>query len=221
MSNRNPIKLAAFDFDGVLIDSLDHNIRVTNDACSLFGAAREISKSDLQQIDRMAFDDVARFVGVPQKHFQECLAIINRKLVETYHSLKPFDGIPEAMQKISKTKITTAIVTHNTSLAVDAFLAAHGMTELFNIILGAEDEGEKDHKLTSLCKKFSVNPAEAVMIGDSVGDIQSAIAAQLTPIGVSWGFQNQKKLLNAGAKIILEHPDNITPELLRIMCDPN
>ena len=37
-------------------------------------------------------------------------------------------------------------------------------------------------------------------------DMQTAISASMTPVGVLWGFRSQKELTESGAKIIIEKP---------------
>jgi phosphoglycolate phosphatase len=198
------IKVIAFDFDGVLVDSLHHNIAITNAACSKFNSKKDVTVEDLQNIDRMAFDDVAELIGVPRENFKLCLEQINRQLVETYDSLLPFPGIMEALNTLSQTNLHLIIVTHNTQLAVNAFLEKHKVLNYFSLIMGAETPGEKAEKLASAGKKLNVSSNEIIMIGDSAGDITSAIEAEVIPIGVAWGFQKPKKLIAAGAAKILK-----------------
>lgn len=209
MIDYKKLKLIAFDFDGVLVDSLYHNMQITNTACRQFGAEKEVTAVDLQNIDRMAFDDVAEFIGVPRENFKPCLDLINRQLVETYDSLLPFPGIEEALKVLSGSGLKLIIVTHNTEYAVNAFLDKYDLRSFFTLVLGAETAGEKAAKLANGLKELNISPEESVMIGDSVGDIKSAIAAEVIPFGVAWGFQNAEKLANAGAEEILQNPAEI------------
>lgn len=207
--NYKKIKLIAFDFDGVLVDSLRHNMQITNIACRQFGSVKDVTVEDLQTIDRMAFDSVAEFIGVPQDNFKPCLELINKQLVETYDELHPFPGIEKSLQILTESGLILIIVTHNTQFAVKAFLEKYELSKCFKLVLGAEAPGEKDAKLANGLKELNISPDEAVMIGDSVGDIQSAIAADVLPCGVSWGFQNAEKLMKAGAVEILQSPEEI------------
>lgn len=208
MENSN-MKLIAFDFDGVLVDSLIHNLHITNTVCRKFGSVKDVTVEDLQNIDRMAFDDVAEFIGVPKEKFPPCLDLINKQLVETYDALLPFPGIETALQTLSRSSLKLIIVTHNTQFAVNAFLDKYALYSYFTLVLGAETQGEKAEKLVNALNQLNISPDEAIMIGDSVGDIQSAISSEVTPIGVAWGFQNPEKLTNAGAVKILQTPAEI------------
>ncbi len=43
-------------------------------------------------------------------------------------------------------------------------------------------------------------------VGDSPTDMRTAIAAGMTPVGVSWGFRTRDELAEAGASVVLDHP---------------
>ena len=203
------LKVVAFDFDGVLVDSLTHNLEITNSVCKRFGAKKAITSEDLQEINAMSFDAVARFMGVPEDNFDECLKIINKHLVDTYDKLLPFDGINDAIERLYNSSLKLIIVTHNTELAVSAFLKKYNLLRYFTMILGAETLGDKDKKLLYAMDELNISPNEIVMLGDSVGDITTAMKVDVIPIGVSWGFQKAERLSSVGAKIILQKTSDI------------
>lgn len=206
---KKKLKLIAFDFDGVIVDSLNHNIEITNKTCLEHGCLKGISIADLQEIDEMSFNAVAVIMGLPQDKFKPCLEEINRQLVATYEGLQPFPGICNVIKRLDISGISSIIVTHNTEYAVNSFLKKHDIFSNFKLVYGAETEGEKAEKLAKALKELSIQPDEVVMIGDSVGDIQSSIAAGVVPLGVEWGFQNAEKLSRAGAVKILKKPEDI------------
>jgi len=43
-------------------------------------------------------------------------------------------------------------------------------------------------------------------VGDSGVDMQTAVAAGMTPVGAGWGFRPTQELVDAGAVQVLEHP---------------
>lgn len=203
------IQLIAFDFDGVIVDSLLHNIRITNKACHQFGSKQEVTVAALQEINEMSFDAVAEYIGVPRENFKPCLELINQQLVETYDDLLPFPGIEQAIRILADTGKQLIIVTHNTEFAVNAFLEKYDLVSCFDLVLGAETKGEKPEKLAKGLKELDMTPEMAIMIGDSVGDIHSAIEASVRPLGVAWGFQKADRLSKAGAEVILQTPEDI------------
>jgi phosphoglycolate phosphatase len=47
---------------------------------------------------------------------------------------------------------------------------------------------------------------ESIFIGDSDTDMQTAVNAKITSIGVTWGFRDKDVLINEGAKYIISDP---------------
>jgi len=64
-------------------------------------------------------------------------------------------------------------------------------------------------------KALSRRPEEAIMIGDTSFDIHMAKAADVTTIGVDWGFHTNAELQEAKADVIVSKMDGLEAELLR------
>ena len=54
-----------------------------------------------------------------------------------------------------------------------------------------------------------VSTDETVFIGDSGVDIKTAINSKTIPIGVLWGFREEKELKENGAEHIAQAPNDI------------
>ena len=57
--------------------------------------------------------------------------------------------------------------------------------------------------------------SHCVFVGDSEVDMQTALAASMTPIGVSWGLRSATALEKAGAEAVIGEPS----ELLKLVAD--
>jgi phosphoglycolate phosphatase len=207
--SENSFKLIAFDFDGVIADSLNENIRITNKVCSELGAEINVTSQLLQSVDCMSFETIAEKIKLPEKHYTEALKQINELLVESYIRIKPFEGIAEVISELYHNNIQIIINTHNTENAVKPFLRKENLLHYFSDILGAEVPGGKDEKMLTALENSSLCSCNAMLIGDSAGDMADAEAAGVFPAGVAWGFHNEKKLRNAGAEIIFQTPCDI------------
>jgi len=203
------IKLIAFDFDGVIADSLQENIKTTNIACSKFGAEKTVNKDLLQNIDCMAFNTIAEKIKLPPHNYDKALNLINSMLSNSYLNIQPFAGIPEILHELYLNDMQMIIITHNTEKTVALFLEKYNLNNYFSNVLGAESPGGKDFKLMITLENEALCPCSAMMIGDSAGDMHDAIAADVIPCGVAWGFQSKQKLLQAGADIVFQKPYEI------------
>jgi len=211
-------KLVAFDYDGVIVDSLKLNRQITNGVCQqitngvcqeLVEGVRKITQDDIENLNHMSFQEVSKVIGVPAELIPKCLKLINERLVASYSELSLFDGIIELVKKLSSEGHILAIVTHNTEEAVHSLMKTSGIDQCFSAVLGAETDGEKGDKLKLLQKKFDIVPENTYMIGDSVGDIREAKLADAKAIAVSWGFQSLDRLKTCNPDFIVKSPKEV------------
>jgi phosphoglycolate phosphatase len=59
------------------------------------------------------------------------------------------------------------------------------------------------------CSETGVNPADTIVVGDAVYDMQMAKAAGTTAVGVSWGYASVEDLVAAGADSIAYRPGDV------------
>ena len=67
-------------------------------------------------------------------------------------------------------------------------------------------------------RELSCDASQAVYVGDSEVDIQTAKNASLPCISVTWGFRTREQLQDAGAveKLMIETPQALVPLLARL-----
>ncbi|OGV72526.1 MAG: hypothetical protein A3K19_32835 [Lentisphaerae bacterium RIFOXYB12_FULL_65_16] len=207
-------RLIAFDYDGVLADSLEHNLAVAAHVCASLGHARTATLADVERLENVSFTALGLELGMSPamaaEFDRQCLA--NPDVATAQVGL--FAGIPEAVQALAAT-CQLAVVSSNAAATVQPLLAAHGLQRFFQWILGAETAGNKADKLAALAAQLDVSRANVVMVGDGVSDIRAAKAAGVRSVAVTWGYHSR-------AKLERERPDHIvdTPvDLVRIFAD--
>ena len=60
-----------------------------------------------------------------------------------------------------------------------------------------------------ILNRLGVAKEEAVYVGDSNVDLQTAENSEMDCIAVSWGFRGREKLTEYGAKVIVDTPAQI------------
>jgi phosphoglycolate phosphatase len=61
---------------------------------------------------------------------------------------------------------------------------------------------------------FQIPPSEILYLGDTAVDMQTAIAAQMFPIGALWGFRTREELQKNGAQVLLKQPLDFRLQIL-------
>jgi phosphoglycolate phosphatase len=200
--------LAIFDYDGVVVDSLDTNLQIAARACQKVGCPVHPTQADIEQLENIAFDDFGRQLGVPENKIPEFTGIVFDLLAQNTISPPIFPGIKTVIHKL-KRKSHLAVITTNVKTAVDRVLEGGGLRNEIDLVLGAEQNGSKSEKICQAMAVFNVSSSFTYMIGDGVSDIREAHKAGVNSIAVNWGYHPAEKLLQASPGFMVYTPEDI------------
>jgi phosphoglycolate phosphatase len=215
-------KLAVFDCDGTLIDgqaSICH-------AMEAAFAEVALPAPDKHQIRRMVGLSLPQAV---RKLVPDIDEDMQRDIVDAYKrafraqreagelSQPLFDGIAEVLDALHGAGWLLAVATGMSRRGLDHCLATHGLTRHFVSLQTADDNPSKPHPamLEAALFEADAEAAQAVMIGDTVYDIQMARDAGVRAIGVDWGYHAPEELTAAGAEFVATSPAALKEYLLR------
>ncbi|MGZ6346727.1 MAG: HAD family hydrolase [Anaerolineales bacterium] len=200
--------LIAFDYDGVLADSLDHNLLVAEQACRHLGLSLFPTQKDIEQLENMSFKDIGRQIKVPENQIKDFTDFIFDRLEREPNTLSIFEGIAELLLQLSK-QHTLVVVTTNTQKVVERFLNKHGLEKCFARIMGDEWQGSKHEKIIQAAQQFNFEKHSVYLAGDTISDIREARLAGINSIAVSWGYQSRSKLLEESPNFFADTPQDI------------
>lgn len=207
-------RLVMFDLDGTILDTLEDLTDAVNYALRQNG-----------QPER-SIDEVRRFVGNGIKKLIERAVQPGTGSDETdriYNDFMPYykahcadktkayDGIDELLSELKREGFLTAVVSNKADVAVKK-LCEQYFSGLFDYCVGERAgilKKPAPDSVNEVLKKLSVNKAEAVYVGDSDVDLDTARNAGLDCISVNWGFRDEEFLLEHGAVKIANDPEQI------------
>jgi HAD superfamily hydrolase (TIGR01549 family) len=192
--------LIIFDYDGVLIDSLDDAISIGAEFCRAVPHDRVPTKATIEALDTVTYDELARSVGLSNEQAERFSSHVFERFQSISSTMAFFPGIESLLHGIAARNI--AIVSGNAKEVIAAKFAAHKLADKITCIFGALEPGDKAKKISDACNHYGVNVRQACMVGDSVSDIRYAKRAGAQSIAVTWGWQSREKLAN-------ENPDFI------------
>ena len=102
-----------------------------------------------------------------------------------------YPGVAETLAKLSERKIAMAVLTNKPVKISVRILEALGVVKNFQAIYGGNSfETKKPDPLgaKTILEEFRVNAGDAMMIGDSEVDIQTARNADMIATAVNYGF---------------------------------
>ncbi|MDO3722631.1 HAD-IA family hydrolase [Marinobacter sp. chi1] len=192
------IKAVIFDWDGTLVDSVDHI------ADSLHQAATELGYPALEW---EAYRDIIGLGMVealgrlyPGIEHEEMLAI--RERYATYFFSKVttpqnvFDGMAEVVADIRRSGLGCSVATGKSRRGLEQALTSSGLGVHFDITRCADETRSKpDPKmLEEILDFYGFEPKNAVMIGDTRYDLEMAQRIGMPSIGVEWGVHKRDVL---------------------------
>ncbi len=119
-----------------------------------------------------------------------------------------FEGIAQLLARLHAAGWTLGVATGKGDRGLRGCLTMHGIFDLFVTLQTADRHPSKPHPsmLDTAMAEAGALPADTVMIGDTVFDIEMAVAAGTRAIGVAWGYHTPDELLAAGAEAVAATP---------------
>lgn len=129
----------------------------------------------------------------------------------------PYAGIPEVLRRLRGAGVLTAVVSNKPDPAVQT-LVNELFSGLFDLSVG-EMDGVRRKPAPDMTEKVLrdlgiARKADAVYIGDSEIDMQTAVNSGLDCISVDWGFRGRKFLEDNHAQTIVSRPEEIADIIL-------
>ncbi|MBI4839299.1 MAG: HAD-IA family hydrolase, partial [Nitrospirae bacterium] len=111
---------------------------------------------------------------------------------------KPYQGVNETLLKLGDYK--KAVISNKREAMSKGVLEGLGLLKFFEAVLGGDSIAENKPSpvpVLEVLKRLGVQKEEAVMIGDSNYDIESAHSAGIKIITVTYGFRKRDMLKDA------------------------
>ena len=207
------VKLAVFDCDGTLADGQAAICAAMAEAFAEGGLAapdphevrRIVGLSLPSAIAKLAPDETPEaHMRAVQAYKQAFFAARERGAVH-----EPlFDGIAALLARLHGAGWTLGVATGKSDRGLTGCLRMHGVLDLFATLQTADRHPSKPHPamLESAMAEARALPADTVMIGDTVYDIEMGLAAGCRALGVAWGYHDTAELLAVGAEAVAETP---------------
>lgn len=115
-----------------------------------------------------------------------------------------YPGMADLVRSLHGAGWVLGVATGKSDRGLKATLAANGLLDLFTTLQTADRHPSKPHPsmLHTAMEDALAKPANTVMIGDTVFDMECAKAAGTSAIGVGWGYHEGHELIAAGAKAV-------------------
>lgn len=208
-----------FDLDGTLLNTIEDIARVTNFALISNG----FQPHDMESYSGMVGHGLKNLVtqALPDKTSDTEIEKVYNTLIEEYSqnpvkSTVIYPGIADLLNQIEARNIPMAILSnklHEITVPIVSLLLNKWK---FEAVFGSRKNIPKKpdpYTALEIAKTMSMPPESITVVGDSGTDIKTALACNMRPIGVSWGYRSVQDIRKAGAEIIIETPQDLVKYL--------
>jgi phosphoglycolate phosphatase len=206
-------RLAIFDLDGTLVDSRQDLYLAVRHAL----AALDLPPRSLEEVVSFVGEGAARLVGravAPQDHLLEP-ALAAWRAHYAGHLLdhtRPYPGVAAAL---ASARCALAVHTNKPGAMARRILEGLGLLGRFGAVVGGDEAPRKPDPTGTLeiMARLSARPEETVLVGDSRVDLETAAAAGIRFLAVTWGFLPAAALAAAGATAFARDAAELLPWL--------
>ena len=224
MALKKPLyKCVIFDCDGTLVDTLKDIEYSMNTALAEHGFPAVPSEKyrDMVGWGIIKLAELALPQDVRTKENIVSVGYMAGRLLEEItqeQSLsEPYQGIKELLRDITSMrsgskKLSIAVLSNKEDAALRYLIDRLFGPHIFDAVCGLRPgitPKPNPVALWDILVDFGCKPSEAVFVGDSEIDIETARNAGCFPLGASWGFRSRSVLQEAGAGHIIDSPKEI------------
>ena len=194
-------RLAIFDLDGTLLDTIGDLAEACNHMLSLRGLGSHTREEYSKMVGNGILNLVKR--ALPEELRTEEYVMSAREDFLAYYTAnidrytRPYDGICEVLHSLQEGGWTLAVASNKFDEGTKKLVSTIFPYIRFAAIYGNRDGFplKPDKALLDLImKECGASVETTTMIGDSGVDIQTAKNAGVRSIGCSWGFRSREEL---------------------------
>ena len=204
-----------FDLDGTLTDPYEGITRCILYALDKLGFPRPSDDYLYSCIGPPLYDTFPELVG-PDLTL-EAIDLYRERFVDVgWQENVPYDGILDTLETLARAGHRLFVATSKPHVHAKKIVDHFGMGEFIETVYGCELDGTRANKVELLDYAIRKNPGDVhrSMIGDRKHDLIGAVANNMRPVGVAYGYGSVEELTLAGAAAIAAAPADL-PELLR------
>jgi phosphoglycolate phosphatase len=222
-----PSPLVIFDLDGTLLDTAPDLMESLNHAICTLG------------LEPVRYDDMTFLVGAGARAMIERALDLRKAVIREAEldrlfdqfldfysgsmpgASRPYPGVLDAMDRLASAEMSLAVCTNKTEAMAKRLLDLLGLSQRFSAITGGDTFAVRkphgDHIRWTIKQALGSETA-AVMVGDSVNDIQAAQNAGIPSIAVPFGYSDVA-VEHLGPDRVISHYEELTPELVTGLLD--
>ena len=207
-------KLACFDLDGTLLNTLGGLTRSLNAARRMNNLAPQteeqvttfINNGLVKMIERsLAADPGDYSTELKERILKDYIAYYNSHVLE---ETRPYNGMMEALMRLKADGMKLACITNKNDEPAQK-LIKHFFPDIFDYVKGSVEGVERKPSPEPIEKclySLGIENSDTVYVGDTEVDIMTAVNSGIDSISCTWGYRSRRFLVENGALFICTEP---------------
>lgn len=201
-----------FDLDGTLLNTIDDLGYACNHALELAGYPTHPIEAYPAKVGNGINNLIRRALPEADRTEEKILQV--RKFFVPYYDAhncdytRPYEGIPELLATLKRQGHQLAVASNKYQAATEK-IVSHYFPGIFAAVLGEREGVERKPDPQIVYDIRAALPGDALYIGDSLVDMETARNAGVPFIACSWGFVSRDQLLHAGVEHIIDRAEEI------------
>lgn len=208
---RGPFRAALFDLDGTLVDTAADLAAAANRMLADLGrplleesGIRDYIGKGVVNLVNRCFE--ATGGGTEEEHRRAMEAFERHYIAGIADRSRPYPGVLNGLVALEKAGIAMGCVTNKAGRFTEPLLELTGLRRFFGVVVSGDTvERKKPHAEPMLhaAAMLGTEPAETLVVGDSLNDVQSARAAGCPVVVVPYGYREGLSPEELGADAIV------------------
>lgn len=215
------MKLAIFDLDGTLLDTIADLAAATNFALAHYGLPTH-KEEEYKFFVGNGINKMFERALPEDKRNEEYITKLRSQFVPYYdvHNSdlsRPYPGMVELLKELQRNNIAIGVASNKYQEAAVKLVLQFFPGVDFALILGQREgvPSKPDPTIAyEIIEHTGIAKEDTVYIGDSCVDMQTGKNAGITTVGVSWGFRPKAELESYNPDFIADDADELRKYLL-------
>lgn len=213
-------RLAMFDLDGTLVDSVPDLTAAVDRALVQLGRAPAGSErvrlwvgNGARVLVRRALAGALDHDDVDDTLAAEALELFMAAYADNHVLTDVYPGVVETLDHLRTAGVALALITNKPARFLPGLLADKGLDGYFQWLVGGDTLPQQKPDPAALLwvmAQAGVTAGESLFVGDSRNDVRAARAANVTCVALSYGY-------NHGEPIALENPALVVDDLRQLL----
>jgi phosphoglycolate phosphatase len=215
------IKMLIFDFDGTVADTADDIISATHELFEKY-EREPVSGELIRDHIGLGLNQLMADIFPEFKDDKKMAEQVGKDFISIYeqHYLKSPKIFPGLEDLLDQWQHSIAIVSNKLERFLKPTVDHLGLNRYAWTHQFGRDSLEqcKPHALPLItcCEAAGVSPEEALMIGDGLPDVGSALNAQMQCVAVDFGYSPTHRLVEAGAHHVIQSYDELPQVIAKL-----